>query len=181
MRTADGAGIVIIGAGLTGLGAGHRLGQLGHDDWVILEATGTVGGLAASHTDAAGFTYDIGGHVVFTRDPYVEQPFGELLADGYREIERDARVYVQGRHVRTLPGQSPPPGSGRGSRVRPGPHETAPVGGGRCTVRRLAAGHLRGGHLPPLHGALQPEGVGHPLDAMTSGWIAATCPTTPRT
>ena len=30
--------IVIIGAGPTGLGAGYRLRELGHDDWVILDA-----------------------------------------------------------------------------------------------------------------------------------------------
>jgi cation diffusion facilitator CzcD-associated flavoprotein CzcO len=33
--------IVIIGAGPTGLGAGYRLQELGHEDWVILEATTT--------------------------------------------------------------------------------------------------------------------------------------------
>ncbi|MGH2626049.1 MAG: NAD(P)-binding protein, partial [Anaerolineales bacterium] len=62
--------IVILGAGPTGLGAGYRLQELGLTDWTIYEASGHVGGLAASHRDEAGFTYDIGGHVLFSHYPY---------------------------------------------------------------------------------------------------------------
>ena len=58
--------LVIVGAGPTGLGAAHRLQERGHDDWVVLETSDGVGGLARSFTDAAGFTYDIGGHVLFS-------------------------------------------------------------------------------------------------------------------
>src|SRR3954454_7211671 len=58
--------IVIIGAGPTGLAAGYRLQELGHEDFVILEANDYVGGLATSFTDDKGFTYDIGGHVMFS-------------------------------------------------------------------------------------------------------------------
>ncbi|MDP9022585.1 MAG: NAD(P)-binding protein [Actinomycetota bacterium] len=58
--------VVIIGAGPTGLAAGWRLRERGYDDFVILEATDTVGGLARSEMDEAGFTYDIGGHVLFS-------------------------------------------------------------------------------------------------------------------
>ncbi|MGH2611134.1 MAG: NAD(P)-binding protein, partial [Tepidiformaceae bacterium] len=50
---------MILGGGPTGLGAGYRLNEIGHDDWDIYEASDHVGGLAASHRDAAGFTYDI--------------------------------------------------------------------------------------------------------------------------
>src|SRR4051812_31107722 len=71
--------IVIIGAGPTGLGAGYRLQELGHDDWVILEANDYVGGLATSFTDDKGFTYDIGGDVMFSPNPPYHQRVGERL------------------------------------------------------------------------------------------------------
>ncbi|MDP9005894.1 MAG: NAD(P)-binding protein, partial [Actinomycetota bacterium] len=70
--------IVIIGAGPTGLGAGYRLQELGYDDWVILEANDYVGGLATSFTDDAGFTYDIGGHVMFSHYPYYDELVDKL-------------------------------------------------------------------------------------------------------
>ncbi|TMC10030.1 MAG: FAD-dependent oxidoreductase, partial [Chloroflexi bacterium] len=58
--------IVIIGAGPTGLGAAYRLQELGYTNWAVYERSSFVGGLASSQTDAAGFTYDIGGHVMFS-------------------------------------------------------------------------------------------------------------------
>ncbi len=58
--------IVIIGAGPTGLGAGIRLRELGHKEWIVYESKNKPGGLAGSVTDAHGFTWDFGGHVFFT-------------------------------------------------------------------------------------------------------------------
>ena len=59
---------IIIGAGPCGLGAAHRLHNLGHSDWQLFEAGGRVGGLSASFVDDAGFTWDVGGHVLFSRN-----------------------------------------------------------------------------------------------------------------
>ncbi|MFI5366839.1 MAG: NAD(P)-binding protein, partial [Candidatus Binatia bacterium] len=53
---------LIIGAGPTGLGAAWRLSQLRQDNWCLCEAEASAGGLAASVTDAHGFTWDLGGH-----------------------------------------------------------------------------------------------------------------------
>ena len=36
---------VIIGGGPTGLGAAHRLCELNQSDWVLLEKSGSLGGL----------------------------------------------------------------------------------------------------------------------------------------
>ena len=71
--------IVIIGAGPTGLGAGYRLQELGYDDWVLLEANDYVGGLATSFTDDKGFTYDIGGHVMFSHYAYYDELVDRLM------------------------------------------------------------------------------------------------------
>src|SRR5262245_1695648 len=58
--------IIIIGAGPTGLGAAYRLKELGHTDFMVYESSPYVGGLAHSFTDEKGFTWDIGGHVMFS-------------------------------------------------------------------------------------------------------------------
>ncbi len=91
--------IVIIGAGPTGLGAAYRLQELGHSNWNIYEATDTLGGLARSFTDEQGFTYDIGGHVMFSHYEYFDKLVEVLLQDDYTNIQREAWVYMMGRWV----------------------------------------------------------------------------------
>jgi protoporphyrinogen oxidase len=91
--------IVIIGAGPTGLGAGYRLQELGHDDWVMLEANDYVGGLATSFTDEAGFTYDIGGHVMFSHYEYYDELVDKLMGGDYTELQREAWVWMEDRFI----------------------------------------------------------------------------------
>ena len=91
--------IVIIGAGPTGLGAGYRLRELGHDDWVILEANDYVGGLATSFTDEAGFTYDIGGHVMFSHYQYYDELVEKLMGGDFTELQREAWVWMEDRFL----------------------------------------------------------------------------------
>ncbi|NUK13980.1 FAD-dependent oxidoreductase [Streptomyces lunaelactis] len=68
---------MILGAGPCGLACAHELQRLGHRDWVLLESAPTVGGLGSSVVDEAGFTWDLGGHVVFSK----MKSFDELLAE----------------------------------------------------------------------------------------------------
>jgi protoporphyrinogen oxidase len=91
--------VVIIGAGPTGLGAGYRLSELGHSDWTILERAGGVGGLAGSYTDGAGFTYDVGGHVMFSHYSYWDNLADKLMGDEYSELQREAWVWMEGRFL----------------------------------------------------------------------------------
>ncbi|MEW2581333.1 protoporphyrinogen/coproporphyrinogen oxidase [Streptomyces syringium] len=58
--------VVILGAGPCGLACADELRRLGHREWLLLEAASTPGGLASSVVDPAGFTWDLGGHVVFS-------------------------------------------------------------------------------------------------------------------
>ncbi|MCJ2165543.1 FAD-dependent oxidoreductase [Pseudodesulfovibrio sp. S3] len=83
---------LIIGAGPTGLGAAHRLKELGQDDFLILERHGHAGGLASSFRDEHGFTWDIGGHVVFSHYPYFDDLMDSLLGDERLEHERESWV-----------------------------------------------------------------------------------------
>ncbi len=91
--------IVILGAGPTGLGAGYRLNEVGYDDWVILESNDYVGGLATSFTDDAGFTYDIGGHVMFSHYEYYDDLVAKLMGGDYTELEREAWVWMEDRFI----------------------------------------------------------------------------------
>lgn len=58
--------VVVIGGGIAGLVAAHELSRHGVDADVY-EAGPRLAGMAASHTDADGFSYDIGAHFVTNR------------------------------------------------------------------------------------------------------------------
>ncbi len=91
--------IVILGAGPTGLGAGYRLNELGYRNWQIYERNAYIGGLATSFQDTAGFTYDIGGHVMFSHYKYFDDLVDKLLGDNYTEIMREAWVWMMDRFI----------------------------------------------------------------------------------
>jgi protoporphyrinogen oxidase len=91
--------IVIIGAGPVGLGAGYRLNELGYTNWAIYERNPYIGGLATSFQDDAGFTYDIGGHVMFSHYPYFDALVDKLLGSDYTEIMRESWVRMMGRWI----------------------------------------------------------------------------------
>src|SRR3954447_14025837 len=65
----------------------------------MLEANDYVGGLATSFTDDAGFTYDIGGHVMFSHYPYYDNLVDKLMGGEYTELEREAWVWMQDRFI----------------------------------------------------------------------------------
>jgi len=91
--------ILILGAGPTGLAAGYRLRELGYRNFRILEASDHVGGLAASEQSANGFTYDIGGHVLFSHYEYFDRLFDTLMGSDYQELRREAWIWMAGRFL----------------------------------------------------------------------------------
>ena len=92
--------ILILGAGPAGLGAAWRLKELGHDDFLVLEASDRVGGLAASHVDPQGFTWDMGGHVEYSHYPYFDSVMERALRpEEWLHHERAAWVRVGGTFV----------------------------------------------------------------------------------
>lgn len=90
---------LIIGAGPTGLGAGVRLAQLGVSDFLLLERHAYAGGLSASFQDAAGFTWDIGGHVVFSRLTPFLRLLDQVLGEDAFTHQRRARVRLADRWI----------------------------------------------------------------------------------
>jgi protoporphyrinogen oxidase len=91
--------IVILGAGPTGLGAAHRLGELGYRNWDIFEAADHVGGLASSVADDHGFIWDHGGHVMFSHYEYFDHLVEDILRGDYDEHMREAWIWMQDRFI----------------------------------------------------------------------------------
>lgn len=84
--------IVILGAGPTGLGAAYRLAELGYTAFHMYERAPHLGGLASSYTDSAGFTWDIGGHVMFSHYKYYDRVFERLMGDDFQLNNRESWV-----------------------------------------------------------------------------------------
>src|SRR5438094_480623 len=84
--------IVIIGAGPTGLGAAYRLKELGSRNFMMYDRLGHLGGLASSYTDSAGFTWDVGGHVMFSHYKYYDDVFDKLVGKEYQMNMRECWV-----------------------------------------------------------------------------------------
>lgn len=91
--------IVILGAGPTGLGAGYRLKELGYTNFAIYDRHDYVGGLAHSFVDPQGFTWDIGGHVMFSHYKYYDQCFDALMGDEFTLNNRESWVRMFDRWV----------------------------------------------------------------------------------
>lgn len=91
--------IVIIGAGPTGLGAAWRLNETGHANWALYESAAYPGGLATSIVDDNGFTWDLGGHVLFSHYAYFDDVMDRALGDAWIEHVREAWVWIRDRWV----------------------------------------------------------------------------------
>jgi protoporphyrinogen oxidase len=91
--------IAIVGAGPCGLACARELRRLGHDDWALYEREGQAGGHAGSVVDAAGFTWDLGGHVVFSHFGEFDALLEEVMGDDVKEHERSSYVFYRGGWV----------------------------------------------------------------------------------
>ena len=91
--------IAIVGAGPCGLACARELRRLGHDDWALYERDGQAGGHAGSVVDAAGFTWDLGGHVVFSHFGEFDALLDEVMGDDVTEHERSSYVHFRGHWV----------------------------------------------------------------------------------
>lgn len=106
--------IVILGTGPTGLGAGYRLKELGYTNFVLYERNAYIGGLSHSFVDPQGFTWDIGGHVMFSHYTYYDQCFDKLMGKEFTLNNRESWVrmfdtwvpYPFQNNVRYLPKQA---------------------------------------------------------------------------
>ena len=91
--------IVILGGGPTGLGAAWRLNERGHQAWSLYESSPHAGGLASSVVDPRGFTWDLGGHVLFSHYRYFDEVMDRALGDAWVEHVREAWVWMRERWI----------------------------------------------------------------------------------
>jgi protoporphyrinogen oxidase len=91
--------IVIIGAGPCGLACARELERLGYRDWKIYERWPHAGGLASSVVDAAGFTWDLGGHVVFSHFGEFDALLAEVMGDDIHHHDRSSYIRFDDRWV----------------------------------------------------------------------------------
>ena len=91
--------IVIIGAGPCGLAAAYRLHSLGYTNWVVYEKQGKPGGLAQTVKDQKGFLWDIGGHVMFSRNRRFNCIASRLMGDDFIMHERESWIRTRHRWV----------------------------------------------------------------------------------
>jgi protoporphyrinogen oxidase len=95
------SGIVILGAGPTGLGAAYRLQERGETGFEIFERAGRIGGLATSFEDEKGYTWDVSGHIIFSGYPYFNAFLEKILGkEGMRRIDRESWIKFEDRYVR---------------------------------------------------------------------------------
>ena len=90
---------MIIGAGPTGLGVADRLQARGWSDYLVVERAAGAGGLAASECDAAGFTWDLGGHVQFSHYQAYDRALDRALGSRWITHARTACIRIQGLDV----------------------------------------------------------------------------------
>lgn len=91
--------IAIIGAGPCGLACARQLDRLGHSDWTLFERARQPGGLASSVVDPAGFTWDLGGHVVFSHYGEFDTLLAEVMRDEIWRHDRSSYIRFDERWV----------------------------------------------------------------------------------
>ncbi len=84
---------IILGAGPTGLGAAWGLKQQGAR-FHLYEKSSVAGGLSASVKDEQGFTWDYGGHVLYTGNEKFKKIILTALQGKYQDITRSAWIRI---------------------------------------------------------------------------------------
>ena len=163
--TRDHVAVVVVGAGPCGIGCVrelHRLGAASPDRVLVLEAADHPGGLGASVVDQAGFTWDRGGHVVFSHHGEFDRLLLDVLGDEVLHHDRSSWVLADGAWV-PYPFQN-------------NLHRLGPEGARECLVGMIEAAGSRpaqpaAGHGVGGDGAGDGAGAGEPSFA---AWIQAT-------
>jgi len=87
--------IVILGSGMAGFGAAHRLHAEGIIP-VMYDKNGYHGGHTASFRSDNGFMFDVGPHISFTKDPRIQSLFAESVDQQYETVQINLNNYWRG-------------------------------------------------------------------------------------
>jgi protoporphyrinogen oxidase len=89
------AKIIILGTGMAGFGAAHRL----HNEGVaplMYDKNAYHGGHTASFRYDSGFLFDVGPHISFTKDPRIQQLFADSVDQQYETLQIYLNNYWRG-------------------------------------------------------------------------------------
>ncbi|WP_060930176.1 protoporphyrinogen/coproporphyrinogen oxidase [Lachnoanaerobaculum saburreum] len=91
--------VVILGGGLAGLSTAYYLQKF---DWVdsikVLESEDRIGGLAKS-LFYDGYTYDIGPHIIFSKNKEILNELLDFIEVGTNKIKRSNEIYYKGKLI----------------------------------------------------------------------------------
>jgi protoporphyrinogen oxidase len=85
----------ILGGGLTGLSLAHFYG----DDCEVLERDPVCGGLCRT-IRKNGYSYDYGGHIIFSRDREILDFMAAILGENKVRYRRNNRIWFKGRFLK---------------------------------------------------------------------------------
>jgi protoporphyrinogen oxidase len=90
--------IVVLGSGMAGFGAAHRLHAEGITP-VMFDKNDHLGGHTASFRSESGFMFDVGPHISFTQDPRIQNLFAESVNQQYQTVQIKLNNYWRGYWV----------------------------------------------------------------------------------
>ncbi|MFA5075463.1 MAG: FAD-dependent oxidoreductase [Candidatus Babeliales bacterium] len=90
---------LVLGAGLAGLSVAYYLDKNLDNKCKILEAESNIGGLCRSFKKD-GFTYDIGGHILFSKDNNLLQEIIGFLGDNLLQKRRKNEIWYKDRFIK---------------------------------------------------------------------------------
>ena len=91
--------VVILGAGMAGFGAAHRLRAEGVRP-VMFEQKAWPGGHTASFHQPGGFIFDDGPHISFTKDERIQQLFSESVRNEFETIHAYVNNHWKGQWIK---------------------------------------------------------------------------------
>ena len=87
--------IVVLGSGMAGFGAAHRLHAEGIAP-VMFDKNAYHGGHTASFRYESGFLFDVGPHISFTKDSRIQELFADSVDQQYETIQISLNNYWRG-------------------------------------------------------------------------------------
>jgi protoporphyrinogen oxidase len=87
--------IVVLGSGMAGFGAAHRLHAEGITP-IMYDKNPYYGGHTASFRYETGFLFDVGPHISFTKDPRIQELFAESVDQQYETVQINLNNYWRG-------------------------------------------------------------------------------------
>ncbi len=95
--------IVVLGSGMAGFGAAHRLKSEGIRP-ALYEKSPHYGGHTASFRDDKGFLFDLGPHISFTKDTRIQDLLAGIVDDKFEQVQINLANYWRGIRI-THPAQ----------------------------------------------------------------------------